>query len=209
MSLITKNVNEFLNELASSSPAPGGGSVSALAAALGTALVSMVSQLTIRKKKYAAVENEMKELLQASEKLRAEAAALIDRDTEAFNVVMNAFKLPQTNDAEKQHRAGTVEAATKQATLVPLDLMKLCAQTIRLSKHVAEKGNTNALSDAGVSMLLIQAGCRGAYYNVKINLSGITDANFVKEIGASAAAIMAEVDQTAREIQQRVEASFA
>ncbi|NUM79500.1 cyclodeaminase/cyclohydrolase family protein [bacterium] len=209
MSLITKNVNEFLNELASSSPAPGGGSVSALAAALGTALVSMVSQLTIGKKKYAAVENEMKELLQASEKLRAEAAALIDRDTEAFNVVMNAFKLPQTNDAEKQHRAGTVEAATKQATLVPLDLMKLCAQTIRLSKLVAEKGNTNALSDAGVSMLLIQAGCRGAYYNVKINLSGITDANFVKEIGASAAAIMAEVDQTAREIQQRVEASFA
>lgn len=209
MSLITKNVNEFLNELASSSPAPGGGSVSALAAALGTALVSMVSQLTIGKKKYAAVENEMKELLQASEKLRAEAAALIDRDTETFNVVMNAFKLPQTNDVEKQHRAGTVEAATKQATLVPLDLMKLCVQTIRLSKHVAEKGNTNALSDAGVSMLLIQAGCRGAYYNVKINLSGITDANFIKEIGASASAIMAEVDQTAREIQQRVEASFA
>lgn len=209
MSLITKSINEFLNELASSSPAPGGGSVSALAAALGTALVSMVSQLTIGKKKYVAVEDEMKEILQASEKLRAEAAALIDRDTEAFNFVMNAFKLPQTNDAEKQQRADAVEAATKQATLVPLDLMKLCVQAIRLSKQVAEKGNTNALSDAGVSMLMIQAGCRGAYYNVKINLSGIKDANFVKDIGASASAILSEVDQTARDIQQRVETSFA
>lgn len=209
MSLITKSINEFLNELASSSPAPGGGSVSALAAALGTALVSMVSQLTIGKKKYVAVEDEMKEILQASEKLRAEAAALIDRDTEAFNFVMNAFKLPQTSDAEKQQRADAVEAATKQATLVPLDLMKLCVQAIRLSKQVAEKGNTNALSDAGVSMLMIQAGCRGAYYNVKINLSGIKDANFVKDIGASASAILSEVDQTARDIQQRVETSFA
>ncbi|MBX7152223.1 cyclodeaminase/cyclohydrolase family protein [bacterium] len=206
---MTKNVHDFLNELASSSPAPGGGSVSALAGALGTALVSMVSQLTIGKKKYVAVENEMKEILQASEKLRAEATTLIDRDTEAFNVVMNAFKLPQANDAEKQQRSEAIEAATKQATLVPLDLMKLCAQAIRLSKHVAEKGNTNALSDAGVSMLMIQAGCRGAYYNVKINLSGIKDANFVNEVGASASAILSEVDQTAQTIQQRVETSFA
>lgn len=209
MSLITKNVSEFLNELASPSPAPGGGSVSALAGALGTALISMVGHLTIGKKKYAAVENEMKAMVESSEKLRSKLTQLIDKDTEAFNLVMSAFGMAKETDEQKSARAAAIESATKEATMVPLDVMNFCREGILLSEYVAHSGNSNALSDAGVSALLLRAGCRGAYYNVKINLFSLKDAGFIEKIRNEAATLMDEVDTKSNEVIHHVESQLA
>ncbi len=208
MSLVEKRVSEFLDELASSSPAPGGGSVSALAGAMGAALVSMVSHLTIGKKKYAEVENDMRSTLDASERLRTKLAQLIDRDTDAFNLVMNAFGMPKDTDEQKNARAAAIESATKEATMIPLDVMNVCKEALVLTMVVARKGNTNALSDAGVSALLLQSGCRGAFYNVKINLSSIKDTAFTETIRQNASGIMASVDQSAKEILTHVESQL-
>lgn len=209
MSLLTKNISEFLNELASSSPAPGGGSVSALAGALGSALVSMVSSLTIGKKKYAEVEGEMKSVLVESEKLRAKLTSLVDRDTDAFNLVMSAFGMPKETDDQKNARTAAIESATKEATMVPLDVMHVCLDAVALSETVARKGNTNALSDAGVSALLLRAGCRGAYYNVKINLSSLKDTDFIEKIKQDAARTMDAVDEKAKSVIDHVESQLA
>lgn len=209
MSLITKNISEFLNELAGSSPAPGGGSVSALAGALGSALISMVSSLTIGKKKYAEVEGEMKGVLVESEKLRAKLTSLVDKDTDAFNLVMSAFGMPKETDDQKNARTAAIESATKEATMVPLDVMHVCLDAVALSENVARKGNSNALSDAGVSALLLRAGCRGAYYNVKINLSSIKDADFIEKIKQDAALTMDAVDAKAKSVIDHVESQLA
>ncbi len=209
MSLITKNISEFLNELAGSSPAPGGGSVSALAGALGSALISMVSSLTIGKKKYAEVEGEMKGVLVESEKLRAKLTSLVDKDTDAFNLVMSAFGMPKETDDQKNVRTAAIESATKEATMVPLDVMHVCLDAVALSETVARKGNTNALSDAGVSALLLRAGCRGAYYNVKINLSSLEDTDFIEKIKQDAARTMDAVDEKAKSVIDHVESQLA
>ena len=174
-----KTLNGFLDELASATPAPGGGSVAALAGALGAALTSMVCNLTIGKKKYAGVEQEMKKILVESEKLRATFTALVDRDTEAFNKVMEAFGLPKETEPQKALRAAAIREATKEATLVPLEVMRHCIDALALAQQAAASGNANSVSDAGVSALLLQAGAEGAALNVKINLSGLDDQEFV------------------------------
>jgi formiminotetrahydrofolate cyclodeaminase len=174
-----KTLNGFLDELASSTPAPGGGSVAALAGALGAALTSMVCNLTIGKKKYAGVEQEMKKILVESEKLRATFTALVDRDTEAFNKVMEAYGLPKESEPQKALRAAAIREATKEATLVPLEVMRHCIDALALAQQAAASGNANSVSDAGVSALLLQAGAEGAALNVKINLSSLDDQEFV------------------------------
>jgi formiminotetrahydrofolate cyclodeaminase len=172
-------LKNFLDEIASSSPAPGGGSVAALAGALGAALTSMVCNLTIGKKKYADVEGEMKKIVKQSEELRAQFTALIEKDAEAFNKLMEAFGLPKESDAQKALRNAAIEAATKEATMVPLEVMKHCIDAIALAQSVAAKGNKNSVSDAGVSALMLHAACESAALNVRINLSGLADAEFV------------------------------
>lgn len=177
--LTNKTIRQFLDELASSSPAPGGGSVAALAGALGAALTSMVCRLTIGKKKYADVEEEIKSIVSQAEDLRVQFSALIDRDTEAFNKVMEAFGLPKDTEPQKALRSAAIKEATKEATLVPLEVMKHCIDAHALAQTVADKGNTNSVSDAGVSALMIHAACEGAALNVKINLNGLDDGEFV------------------------------
>ena len=179
--LTSKSVQEFLDETASSSPAPGGGSVSALAAALGAALTSMVCRLTIGKKKYAEVQSEMEEVLRKSEDLRTRCTSIIDEDTQAFNKLMQAYAFPRETPEQLSTRKAAVQDATKTATLVPLKLMQLCEEAGGLIKTVAEKGNRNSASDAGVSALMLRAACMGAALNVRINLAGLDDAGFVQE----------------------------
>jgi methenyltetrahydrofolate cyclohydrolase len=208
MSLVNKTVADFNNELASTSPAPGGGSVSALAGSMGTALISMVCQLTIGKKKYLAVEEDMKQAYAKSESLRIQITELIDKDTDAFNQVMAAFALPKAADEEKAIRDAAIEAATKEATLIPLEVMKVCREAIGLSLIVATKGNTNALSDAGVSALMLKSACRGAYYNVKINLASLKDTNFISNIHRQANELLAGTDKTAGDVLKHVETSW-
>jgi len=172
-------LTSFLDQLASSSPAPGGGSVAALSGALGAALTSMVCNLTIGKKKYAGVEEDLKKVLAQSEALRRQFLELTEKDTAAFNKVMEAFGLPKDTEPQKALRAAAIREATKEATLVPLEVMKHCIDALALAQEVAAKGNVNSVSDAGVSGLMLHAASQGAALNVRINLNGLDDADFV------------------------------
>lgn len=174
-----KTVQGFLDDVASAAPTPGGGSVAALAGALGTALTAMVGRLTIGKKKYADVEGEMREILAQAETLRAKLTALIENDAMAFEKVMEAFALPKDGADRTALRAAAIREATKEATLVPLEVMKYCIDAHALAQKVAAAGNINAVSDAGVSAIMLHAACAAASLNVRINLAGLDDHDFV------------------------------
>ena len=146
--LSSLSVTDLLNEIASNSPAPGGGSVSALAASLGAALTSMVCRLTLGKKKYTDVQVEMEIILKRSEYLRVQFISLIDEDTEAFDKVIAAYGLPKETEEQKTKRIAEIQKALKIATLVPLKLTELCREAMELVKIVVEKGNKNSISDA-------------------------------------------------------------
>ena len=192
--LTSKTVTEFLDELASNSAAPGGGSISALAGALSAGLTSMVCRLTIGKKKYADVQDEIEEILNESEKLRNRLTLLIDEDTAAFNEVMAAFALPKESLEQQQMRTEAIQAATKRASLVPLEVMRLSANAASLARNVAEKGNTNSITDAGVACLAARTAYTGAMMNVLINLSSIKDQKFVAATRQSVETIYLEAE---------------
>lgn len=195
-------LKSFLDELASSSPAPGGGSVAALAGALGAALTSMVCNLTIGKKKYAAVEGEMREVLGQAEGLREQFTELVERDTAAFNKVMESFALPKESEAQRALRSAAIREATKEATMIPLEVMKHCIDGLALAQIVAARGNGNSVSDAGVSGLMFHAACESAALNVRINLASLGDNEFVgwktDEVGSllRTSRMMVEENQT-------------
>lgn len=177
-SLLKMNLKQFLDDVASNSPAPGGGSVAAVAGALGSALTSMVCRLTVGKKKYADVEEEMKKTLDASEVLRKRFEELADEDTNSFNIVMKAYGLPKETPEQQATRNAEIQKALKNAALVPLSTMRLCVEAAALAKSAAEKGNKNSISDAGVSALLLQTALEGAKLNVLVNLNGVDDGEF-------------------------------
>ncbi len=192
--------DSFADEVASSSPAPGGGSVAAAAGALGAALASMVCRLSVGKKQYVKVKDELSEVRDRGDVLRAELTQLVVTDQEAFDKVMEAFKLP-AGDARDQ----AVEEANKGAAQVPLTVMKTSAEVLHLAKTVAAKGNENSITDAGVAGLMAMAAVTGAGYNVRINLTGINDGPFVEKMKKEAATITAEAEALAAEIRQLVE----
>ncbi len=172
-------IQPFLDDLAGGSASPGGGSAAAAAGAMGAALAAMVCRLTIGKKKYAAVEAQMQEMLARAEALRQKLTALIETDAAAFDGVMAAFRLPKGTDEEKAARQAAIQAATQQATLTPLATARACAEVIELCHTAASLGNSNAVSDAGAGAACAQAGLRAAALNVLINLPSITDEAFV------------------------------
>ena len=178
--LTDKSLEAFVNELSSSSPTPGGGSVAALSGALGAALVSMVCSLTIGKKKYAEVQEDVAELRRQSERLRTQLIGLIEADGQVFTQVSQAMKMPRNTDEEKEKRAAKLEEALKAATNVPMEVAETCVAVMNLCRPAAEKGNVNAVSDAGVAILMAEAGLRSASLNVLINLGWITDQDFVR-----------------------------
>ncbi|KYK23355.1 hypothetical protein AYK24_01035 [Thermoplasmatales archaeon SG8-52-4] len=182
--LASMKINTFLSELASSSPAPGGGSVAALSGSLGAALSSMVCNLTIGKEKYTDVQDEIKKVLKKSEEIRKRLTKLIDKDTQAFNDVIKAFKMPKETEEQKKKRSQAIQEGYKKAASVPLDTAKTCEKIIDLAKAVAEKGNQNSITDSAVSALMAQAGIESAVLNVKINLGSIKDETFVKNISS-------------------------
>ena len=180
--LASSSVDGFLSNLASSSPAPGGGSVAALAGALAAALSSMVCNLTLGKKKYENVQDDIKEMVKKSEKLRKQLTELIDEDTTAFNDVVKAFKMPKETDEQKNKRSEAIQKGYRKAAMVPLKTAQVCNQTLDVAELVAEKGNTNSITDAAVAALMGEAGVFAATLNVKINLGSIKDSSFVEEI---------------------------
>lgn len=168
-------VKDYLDLLKSDAPAPGGGSVSALSAAQGVGLVAMVADLTIGREKYAEYEEVCKAAKEEALKLYSELVAGIDKDTEAFNKVSAAYKLPKNTDEEKAARSAAIREANVGATEVPFETVKLCLEGLKVTETMVGKSNPNAASDLGVAALNLMAGIRGAWLNVKINLPGIKD----------------------------------
>jgi formiminotetrahydrofolate cyclodeaminase len=189
---VKKPMIEFLDKLASRSPEPGGGSVSALVGALGAALVSMVGNLTLGKEKYADVQDQVEELLKTSEKLRDELQVLIQKDTEVYADVSAAFKLPRETEEEKAERAARIQDALKVATEVPFEIAEKCLEVARVSETSAEVGNVGAVSDAGVAVLLAEAAAQSAALNVKINVNSIEDEEFSRSRWAHVQEILEE-----------------
>ncbi|MCJ2037265.1 methenyltetrahydrofolate cyclohydrolase [Methylobacterium sp. J-068] len=174
----SESIQTFLDGLASSAPTPGGGGAAAIHGAMGAALLSMVCNLTIGKKKYVEVEGELKEILAKSEALRSELTGMIADDVAAFDAVMAAYGLPKGTDDEKAERAAKIQEALKVATDVPLDCCRACRKVIDLAQPVADKGNLNVISDAGVAVLSAHAGLRSAALNVYVNAKGLDDRAF-------------------------------
>jgi glutamate formiminotransferase/formiminotetrahydrofolate cyclodeaminase len=170
-----ESLSGFVASIAAPTPVPGGGSVAAHAGAVGAALAQMVAGLTIGKKKYAAVDGEMRELAVRAAALGNTLAALVARDADAYAAVAAAYKLPGDTPELESAKTRTVDEALLAAAAVPLETAAACADVAELALAVAERGNTNAASDAGIAALLAEAGCVGASYNVRINVSALAN----------------------------------
>jgi glutamate formiminotransferase/formiminotetrahydrofolate cyclodeaminase len=170
-----QKIKTFLDSLASKSATPGGGSVAALTGAMSAALISMVSNLTVGKEKYRHLENDIKLLLQKSESLRAKLEELMEKDVEVFNQLMAIMKLPRNNEEEKRERNQKMQIALIEAAKVPLEVARKSKELIDICQEIADKGNKNAISDAGVAVILAEAAFDSAIINVKINLNMIKD----------------------------------
>jgi formiminotetrahydrofolate cyclodeaminase len=182
--LVEMSVTEFSNVLGSASPAPGGGSVAALSGMLGADLVTMVCRLSIDKEGYEAHRDDLSAVLDRGQALSASLRRRVDLDTEAFNGVMAAFKLPKVTDADKAARGAAIQQGYKSAVQSPLAIARECAEVLQLAERLLGKSNTNALSDLGVAAQQAFAGLEGAVMNVKINLPSIKDPAFVAETSA-------------------------
>jgi formiminotetrahydrofolate cyclodeaminase len=193
-------LKDFLDEVASSSPAPGGGSVAALSGSLSAALSSMVCHLTIKKKKYEDVRDEIHLILTKCESLRNELTELIDKDTAAFNQVMDAFKMPKDNDEQREQRKRSIQLALENATHSPLKIAQLCYDILNLNIVIAEKGNVNSITDTGVSALLANTGIESAALNVRINLGSIKDEKFIEETEKE----LKEIEENAEELTNKI-----
>jgi len=211
--LVNFTVKDFVDELASDSPAPGGGSVAALCGSLAAGLTAMVGNLTTGKYKFknseeriAYKENEARMFNMAweSQQMKKQLIEAIDKDTEAFNNYMAAMKLPKKTEEDKIRRSEAIQKAIKDATLIPLHTMKLCWEVIVLAETAAKYGNQNALSDAGVSAITALTGLKSAYFNVLINLPGVKDKKFQNKTREEAEKILKQSVELTDKIEKNV-----
>ncbi len=205
---LSKTLQNYLDELSSNSPTPGGGNVAALCGVLASSLGTMVCNLTIGKKKYVEVENEMNDAKIKLESLQKDFVTLASKDNEAFDQVMNAFKLPKDTDEQKSFRREAIEKATYQAALVPAEVINKCSTLLPYLDIVANKGNQNSLSDAGVAISLTSTASQGAYLNVLINCTSLSDKQSADELLMKYEKINLEVNAKSKslldEIIQRI-----
>jgi methenyltetrahydrofolate cyclohydrolase len=194
-------IQTFLDELASKSATPGGGSAAALMGAQGAALVSMVCNLTIGKPKFAEVEAELQEVLGKAEALRSQLTDLIQADIDVFNRLMSKYALPKDTEEDKVSRSAAIQAVLQEATEVPMQCVHACAEVIRLSKVAAELGNPSAVSDAGAAVMAAYGGLKSSALNVYINAGSLKDNVFV-------AAKLAELEQATNNIEKLVDSIY-
>lgn len=173
---LEKSLREYLDDLAAKKPAPGGGSVAALVAALGAALISMVANFTVGKEKYINVEEEMRETLSKSENLRLALEKLVDEDVKVYRKVSEAYKTSKEKDSS------VIQVALKEAASIPLEICRLSADAMRLCPVLAREGNVNLISDVEVAVHLLSSAFLSALINVEINLKTIKDKEFIVEI---------------------------
>ncbi len=192
MKLAELTLTAFLDKTAGSDPVPGGGSISALSAAIATALGTMVTNLTIGRKKYVEKEEGMKEAAESLNEKRNRFIELIDLDSEAYDRVFAAFKLPKESEEEKAHRAAVIEEATKHAAEVPMEVARTALEAMPRILYIGQEGNTNAITDSCVAMMCARTAIRGALLNVRINLSSLHDEEYVARMKEEAENIEAE-----------------
>ena len=194
--LTSLTISNFIDELSSDSMAPGGGSVSALSAALSAGLTSMVANLTFGKKGYERSSKKMKDISIMAQELKVHLLGLVEADTDAFNNYISALRLPKKRDNEILVRLKAIEEAAKAITLVPLDTLRLCGEIITLAETVLKRGNKNALSDAFVGVSQANTAGEGAYLNIRINLPEVKDKDFVSKVLKEADLLIDEISKT-------------
>ena len=200
MKLADLSIKEFLEKTASGSPVPGGGSVAAMSAAIAASLTEMVANLTIGKKGYEATEEQMKGIAKDAAEYRNKLIKDIDRDSDAYNDVLAAFRLPKGSEQEENIRKQAIQDTFKNASLVPLDVAKNAFKIIELADGVVKHGNKNAVTDGAVAVMMARTAALSALYNVKINLASIKDKDFVERIRKDVTGLESEIEKKEREI---------
>jgi methenyltetrahydrofolate cyclohydrolase len=198
--LVDLSVRELLERVASGEPVPGGGSIAALGAALGSGLVEMVARLTVGKQNNADLDREMATLITRAGALREELTMAVDRDSEAYTNVMQAYRMPKATDEEKKLRHDAIQEALKEAARVPLAVAQLAFEILALSGAAVEKGNKNAVTDGLAAALMARSAVMAAVANVRINLQAITDEGF----GAKALADTDSLEQKAAALEEKI-----
>ncbi|MCF8307752.1 MAG: glutamate formimidoyltransferase [Bacteroidales bacterium] len=203
--LTNMNLEDFMHETASESPAPGGGSIASYMGSLGAALGTMVANLSSHKRGWDDYWEKYSDWAEKGKYYHDRLLTMVDEDTKAFNKIMEAFKLPKNTDEEKQKRREAIQEATRNAIEVPFNVMQLCYESMEVMKGMAEIGNPNSVSDAGVGALAAVAGIRGAFLNVKINAEGLDDKDYVNKVMKEGNQMIEQATQLEKEILELVE----
>lgn len=204
MSIKDLTLQAFIEETGSSAPTPGGGSVAALTASSGAALIEMVANLTIGKEKYKHVDHEMQVIQTKTAALKRQFLDMIDEDCAAFNEIMAAYKLPKNTDEEKAIRMAHIQAASQKAALVPFKIGETAMHLFALAEAVIERGNSNLVTDGAVAVHNARAAVKSAFLNVKINLGSIKDNEFVEDLKQKMADMEAMADEREKTILSKV-----
>ena len=203
--MLTQSCNQWIETLSSSAPVPGGGGASALVGAMGVALGSMVGNLTLGKKKYQAVEEDIRRLLEQSARLTQELKELVEEDARAFEPLSKAYGLPKTTPAEIAYRDQVMAQALREASLVPLAIMEKAVEGIKLQQEMACKGSRIAISDVGVGVQLLRSALLGASMNVFINTKLMKDQSLAQEYNQKADELIAQGTALADQVYRTVE----
>jgi len=206
--LVDMTVKDFANETASESPAPGGGSISATMGALGASLGTMVANLSAHKRGWDDRWEEFSDWAEKGKYYQNELLRMVDEDTNAFNKIMDAFGLPKKSEEDQKARTEAIQDATRYAIEVPLKVMTLCYESMEVAKAMAETGNPNSVSDAGVGAIAALAGVKGAFLNVKINAAGLDDKAYVEKVVAKGKEIQEKAAARQKEILNVVESKM-
>ncbi|MFO7755367.1 MAG: cyclodeaminase/cyclohydrolase family protein, partial [Bacteroidales bacterium] len=202
--LISLDLKSFMNETASESVAPGGGSVAAYMGALGTALASMTANISSHKRGWDERWEEFSDWAEKGKLIQNELLVLVDEDTMAFNYIMKAFGMPKSSEEEKKERKEAIEKATKNAILVPFRVMEIAYGAYELIEAMVKEGNPNSVTDAGVGALAVRSCIKGAYLNVCVNTEGLEDKQFGEDIKAKASELNARSEKTEQKIVEKV-----
>ena len=206
MELKSLSVKEFIDKVTGNDPVPGGGSVSALNGSLAASLAAMVANLTVGRKKYAEVNDEMEQISARMTEKSAELLADVDRDAEAYDRVFAAFKLPKETDEQKAARKEAIQRETKYAAEVPMEVARTASELLPMIDAAARRGNSNAVTDATVAMMCARTAVIGALLNVRINLTSITDEAFVKAMTEEADRLEAAAVEAEHKLLEYVKA---
>lgn len=201
---LDKPLKDYLDRLAAGTPSPGGGSAAALAGALAAALTCMVANFTVGREKFRTVEGRVREILTRAEEIRQDLTRLVEKDTEVYDEVSAAYRLPRQTDEEKERRREAIDRALRNATQVPLEVARYSREILLLNQELAEIGNPNLISDVGVAGILARDAFQTAVLNIEINLANLSDIGYRKEIRHLFQPWMEEINGVTEEICKQV-----